>query len=314
MPVEHRKPLAEMISGRHSGILLLGLTPPRLNTPPERVAQIAEATVTRLGGLDLDGVVLYDIDDESDRTDVERPFPYLPTMDPAVFHADWLQALPHPAIIYRCVGKYADDDFRNWLGSGNPRLAATVFVGPSTGQKATRTSLPRAHEVRGELRPDLAVGGVAITERYKRREDEHRRMLAKQARGCTFFVTQVVYDADATKSLLSEYYYACTDEVPTVPIIFTLSVCGSLKTLEFLQWLGVDVPRWLENALRHDLDPLERSFRQCVAIAEELIAFCQELGLPYGFNVESVSIRKAEIEASVRLAERVRELLDASRQ
>jgi len=34
--------------------------------------------------------------------------------------------------------------------------------------------------------------------------------------------------------------------------------------------------------------------------------FCRRLGAPYGFNVESVSIRRTEIDASVRLAERLR--------
>jgi hypothetical protein len=41
-----------------------------------------------------------------------------------------------------------------------------------------------------------------------------------------------------------------------------------------------------------------------------LAGHCRELELPFGFNVESVSIRKAEIEASVALAAHLREVLD----
>ena len=77
------------------------------------------------------------------------------------------------------------------------------------------------------------------------------------------------------------------------------------KTLEFLKWLGVDIPRWLENTLRHSADPLEDSYREALAMARDLKSFCEHLGMPYGFHVESVSIRKAEIEASVRLATRL---------
>ena len=40
-------------------------------------------------------------------------------------------------------------------------------------------------------------------------------------------------------------------------------MCGSLKTLAFLHWLGVNVPRWLENTLRHAADPLAESYEQC---------------------------------------------------
>jgi hypothetical protein len=75
--------------------------------------------------------------------------------------------------------------------------------------------------------------------------------------------------------------------------------------LEFLRWLGVTVPRWIENELRHADDTLDASYEQAVATAVDLIAFCRRLGVPFGLNVESVSIRKAEIEAAVRLAARL---------
>ena len=91
--------------------------------------------------------------------------------------------------------------------------------------------------------------------------------------------------------------------LPPVPIVFTFSVCGSLKTLEFLGWLGVDVPRWIQNDLRHADDTLEESYEHSLRAARELIRYCRHMGVPFGVNVESVSIRLAEIEASVRLAE-----------
>jgi 5,10-methylenetetrahydrofolate reductase len=134
--------------------------------------------------------------------------------------------------------------------------------------------LGEAHALRDQLRPELALGAVAITERYSRRGDEHRRMLTKQTRGCSFFISQVIYDVDATRSLISDYFYSCADGgLPPRPVIFTLSVCGSMKTLDFLKWLGVDVPRWLENSLQRSPDPLTDSFRHCVTSAQNLIHF-----------------------------------------
>jgi hypothetical protein len=41
---------------------------------------------------------------------------------------------------------------------------------------------------------------------------------------------------------------------------------------------------------------------QAVATAVELIDFCRRLDVPFGINVESVSIRREEIEAAVELA------------
>jgi hypothetical protein len=79
-----------------------------------------------------------------------------------------------------------------------------------------------------------------------------------------------------------------------------------MKTLDFMRWLGVDVPRWIENDLKHAADPLEASYHQALVAATELISFCRTLGMPFGINVESVSIRRVEIDASVRLAAELR--------
>jgi hypothetical protein len=286
--------------------LLFALTPPRLTTEPEHARQIAAKTLERLRPVGIDGLVLYDIDDESDRNPEERPFPFLPTMDPADYLARDLVGLEVPAIVYRVVSKYPEQQLQSWLSEQAPTQALSVFVGASSREKPVATSLPRAYELRSEVRPDLLLGGVAIPERHARGGTEHLRLLAKQAAGCSFFVTQIVYDVNAAKDLVSDYHYECAGRgLKPAPIVFTFSVCGSVKTLEFVQWLGVDVPRWIENELRHAEDTLEASYDQAVATAVELIAFCRRVGVPFGVSVESVSIRQVEIDASVRLATRL---------
>ncbi|NUT32041.1 MAG: 5,10-methylenetetrahydrofolate reductase [Hamadaea sp.] len=308
--VTARPPLRTLLADAREGALLFGITPPRQSASPEKIGEVAAVTLARLEPLDLDGLVLYDIDDESDRNPDERPFPYLPTMDPATFHADHLAGWDRPVVVYRCVGKYAEPELRSWLHASDPEKVLSVFVGASSRDKAVHTALPRAQELRREVRPELLLGGVAITERYVDGRDEHLRLLAKQESGCAFFITQVIYDVDSTKSMLSDYYYACAERgVAPRPILFTLSVCGSLKTLAFLKWLGVGIPRWLENSLRHAPEPLAESYAHCLATARELSAFCRRLGLPFGFHIESVSIRKVEIDASVELAAEVGALL-----
>jgi hypothetical protein len=298
--------LHRSIAARSGEFLLFAVTPPRLATSPPEAAEIGRVTLERLRPLAIDGLVLYDIDDESDRNPDERPFPFLPTMDPADYLDRDLAQLEVPAIVYRAVGKYGEDRLRSWLAEQDPSEALTVFVGSSSREKATLTSLARAYELRDQIQPELLLGGVAIAERHTRQGDEHLRLIAKQAAGCSFFITQIVYDVNAAKNLISDYHHECAvQNLEPVPIVFSFSVCGSLKTLEFLQWLGVTVPRWIENELRHADDTLDASYEQAVATAVDLIVFCRRLGVPFGLNVESVSIRKAEIEASVRLATRL---------
>lgn len=303
--------LAERLLARESGLLLYGMTPPRLAAATEDVQRLADLTSERLARIRPDGVILYDIDDEPGRTGTARPFPYLPTLDPADFLDRHLGGWAGSAIVYRAVSKYDREELAAWLAAQDAGRVLTVFVGAASAGSVPRTSLAAAQALRAEHRPDLTLGGVAIPERHTATGHEHERLIAKQRAGCSFFVTQVVYDAEAAKNLVSDYRYRCDDlGLEPRPVIFTLSVCGSLKTLEFLSWLGVHVPRWLENDLRHSGDTLADSFDACLATARELARFCTRLGVPFGFNVESVSVRRAEIEATVALAEAVRGLLD----
>lgn len=302
--------LIHRIESGQGEFLLFALTPPSLSTDPARTQEIADSTIERLQPLDLDGVILYDIDDESERNPEERPFPFMPTIDPASYRAEQFASWQKPVIVYRAVSKYAPDELRQWISAQDPEKSMTVLVGAPSSSKAGRTSLAEAQALRGETNPSLLMGGVAIPERHSRRDDEHLRLLAKQDAGCRFFVTQVVYDVNAAKNLVSDYHYECRARgVSPVPLVFTFSACGSMKTLSFLRWLGVDVPRWIANDLEHAADPLEASYQQSLANASELIDFCRGLDMPFGINVESVSIRKVEIETSVRLAEHLRKKL-----
>ena len=291
------------IAQRDSEFLLFALTPPRATVSDDRAREIARITLQRLESVVPDGLVLYDIDDESDRNPDERPFPFLPTRDPADYFDHYLASSGLPAVVYRAVGKYPEDELRSWMAGVRTDRVMSVFVGASSREKTVATSLRRAQALRAEARPELLMGGVAIPERHTRSGNEHLRLLAKQEAGCTFFITQVVYDLNATKNLLSDYLLACEqrDTCP-VPVVLTFSVCGSLKTLEFLQWLGVDVPRWMLNDLRRADDTLDASYHQALATATDLIEYCRRIGVPFGLNVESVSNRREEIEASVRLA------------
>ena len=243
--------LIRRIESGKGEFLLFALTPPRLATDRDQVQEIADATLARLRPLDLDGLILYDIDDEKARNPAERPFPFTPTLDPTDYLTGHLGTWPTPVIVYRAVGKYAPTDLGAWLSAQDPARLMTVLVGAASSSASARTSLASAQTLRREVNPALRLGGVAIPERHSRREDEHLRLLAKQDAGCCFFVTQVVYDINAAKNLLSDYHYECRARgVAQAPLVFTFSVCGSMKTLDFLRWLGVDVPRWIENDLK----------------------------------------------------------------
>jgi hypothetical protein len=291
-----------------TGIRLYGIAPPKLASDPERLREIAAQQVFRLRQLAPEGVVVYDIQDEPGRSGQARPFPFLPTVDPEVYARDSLAELAIPKIVYRCVGAHPRETFANWLDGVRSRAGRhlTVFVGAPRG-RSHQPSLPLAEAYAlARAAPNLVLGGIAIAERHVAKEDEHQRMLTKQDHGCRFFITQSVYDAGSTKSLLSDYALASQEcGRSPAPVVLTFSPCGSVRTLEFMKWLGISFPRWLENELRHSADTLERSVDLCESVFTDVQNFAREKRLPIGINVESVSIRKAEIDASLELYRRL---------
>ena len=301
---------AQLLAGTRDGVLLYGLTPPRGTTTPEQADAIAEAALARLRSVHVDGLILYDVDAEADRSSTPRPFPFMPMMDPSVFLDRYLAGWAGPVVVYRVVGKYTGDELSAWLSEADRDRVLTVLVGAASRRQVVRTSLPEAYRRRAALSRPPRLGGVVIAERHADAGGEHERMLRKQDAGCEFFVSQVCYDLDHTRNLLSDYAYGCWDQgLDPRPVVLTVAPCGSMKTLEFMSWLGIDIPGWLRTEITRSGDPLTASYEQCVVNARALIAFCRRLGLPFGVNVESLTNRKIEIDASIDLVREIRNLL-----
>ncbi len=292
--------------------LLYSITPPKQHQDAETLSRIAQVQLARIQQLEIQGLILYDIQDETDRTEAERPFPFLPTVDPYYFAETFLADLMIPKIIYRCVGKHTASDFAHWLKLMKNGEYYTVLVGAASRLQAQSLTLGEAYDLKSRINPELRLGGVAIPERHRRQATEHLRLLAKQRNGCTFFVTQAVYDVQLSKDMLSDYYYTSSEQASGLsPLIFTFSICGSLKTLAFMKWLGVSFPKWIENELTHAHDIIEDSFNLCLNSIKQLIEFSRAKHIPIGFNIESVSNRKEEIDASVQLVNATRKIINS---
>ncbi len=298
--------LIDKIKNRASGIVLYGMTPPKQGTDPDRLAEIAARQIERLRPLKIDGLVIYDIQDEASRTAKARPFPFLATLDAYAYARDYLAALPVPKIIYRAVGKYTESELSRFLREAPADRYLSVFVGAASKTQAVTLSMSEAYALKARTDSALLLGGVTIPERHDVKGDEHIRVFNKIDRGCSFFISQGVYDVNASKNLLSEYYYQGREQGRALaPIIFTLTPCGSLKTLQFMKWLGISIPRWLENDLTHSRDILQASVDFCEQAWRELKHYADEKGIPIGCNIESVAIRKVEVEASIELLRRI---------
>jgi len=74
------------------------------------------------------------------------------------------------------------------------------------------------------------------------------------------------------------------------------------------KWLGVRIPRWIENDIINSIDTLNKSVEHAVTIVQDVMTFAIGKGIPFGCNIESISIKKDEVIASFDLVNRINRL------
>lgn len=293
--------LKEKIKANQAGVILYGLTPPSLDTPPSKIEQIATLQLQRLENSHFDGLVIYDLQDEKERNKDKRTFDFRDTLEPLEYYKKYLKQ-KHNAVIYKAVSKYNEEELEQFFTQNNEIIS--VFVGASSKNDTPKTNLNDAYKLKEKF--SITLGGICIPERHMSKKDEQLRVLNKINKGCEFFISQAVCNVNNAKIFLSDYARVC-EEIggKKVPIIFTFTPCGDAKTMSFMRWLGIDVPRSFEQRLLHSSNPLEMSLKTSLESFEELFLFGRELGISVGANVESISRKRVEIEASISLLDQI---------
>ena len=198
----------------HRGLYLYGTTPPRQGSSPEKLYAIAEKLTARLSNLNLDAINVYDVQDEEGRTQIARPFPFLPMVDGREY-ARILNNLTGKDIInYKCVVHHPREGFPAWLDQSYQQfgLRYLTFVGGSTSKMAyPGPTLSQAAQMTAAHKYDFVFGGVTIAERHISKGNEHLKLIEKSRWGMKFFTSQVVYQPKATIELLQDYSQQCQE-------------------------------------------------------------------------------------------------------
>ncbi len=293
-------------------VLLYGTTPPRHGTPDDQIGAAVEKLAARISGLPLDGVVVYDIQDEAGRTHQPRPFPFARTVDPRRYARLLTEHSGRPAIAYKALGTTTEPAWREWLVETRKSFAIeflSVVGRPTSGVKYPM-ALSRAIRIAAAPSSGLTIGGVVIAERHTDERSESARLLAKSVEGCGYFISQTVYHAPPTQALLRDYLRDCRGAgVEPRRVVLTFSPCGREKTLAFIRWLGVNVAPETERAILDAARPLAKSIEICCDNLRRILDQPYADKLPLGVNVESVSINRDEIDASIDLFHALREVL-----
>ncbi len=295
--------LAEKLSKRDLGVYLIGTTPPKEETDDETMRGIAQKLLARLGNSEYDGMIVYDIQDESTRISTPRPFPFSRTRDPREYAKLISELNGLETITYNSVAQGSRAEFNSWLEQTATEFDQTniVLVG-SPAAISAKMSLSEAYETAKEAATPLRLGGVSIAERHIKKGDEHLRLIEKQRQGCSYFISQAVYNPQATIDMLTAYARECREQgIEPARIILTFTPCGSTKTLEFMRWLGISIPEATGYRILDAENPLLESQRICYANLRQILSAVIPLDLPLGLNIESLTNRKEEIDAAITL-------------
>ena len=135
---------------------------------------------------------------------------------------------------------------------------------------------------------DIFCGGIAIPSR----KDESKNLIRKSEHGSEFFTTQVLYDAENIIKMINNYQSRC-NELDTFPrrILLSFAPVSSQKNIEFLKWLGVEIPDDTERYLKGRPGSMtERSLDVAVEVLNEILDFItvNNLKVPVGLNVEHI--------------------------
>jgi hypothetical protein len=282
---------------------MTGVTPPLEGTDATATYEAAESFVSKSRGLACDGYIVYDIQEEAGRTPEPRPFPFRKLGDPGEFANALNKASKGmmESVVYKCVAETkSEGEFASWLREATRGTKAYNLVGgASSSRDYSGPTIARAAEMLKECDKRCAFGGVTIAERHIKKGNEHETLCAKTAAGAEWFISQAIYDADATIKLVNDYGAECAKRgIKPKRIVLTFAPCGREKTMKFIKWLGCSVPESVEAEILGADNPAQKSVELLVAMCTRIIEETKASNVPLGVSVESVSIFKNEKEAA----------------
>jgi 5,10-methylenetetrahydrofolate reductase len=311
--VKNESELKARYNDIHRGVYFIGTTPPKSDTPLEEVESIAGKLLERVSDIDFDGLIVYDIQDENSRTSKPRPFPFKSTHDTRLYSSLLNKKSKRPVITYKSVIQSDAEAFDEWANEAWETYGVkdVVLVGSPSKKNNISLSLENAYKTLVNNQHDFFIGGVTIAERHASKGNEHERLIEKHHQGCNFFISQAIYNPQATIDMLTRYAIECKNEgVKPQRLILTFSPCGSKKTLEFIDWLGVSVPEATSLRILNANNSLYESIRICVNSLQQILDAVLPYDLPLGLNIESLTNRKEEIDGSILLYKLLRSKMD----
>ena len=253
----------------------------------------AETISSLLSQTHIDAINIPEVHDEIGRGD--RPVTNQKRGEPREFGMLLQDSVGIEAIINRVVVHEPYDEQMRWIEETNTtyEIENMIIVGgesskvdyPGPTVNEMLQSIAKRSNSNGG---DIFCGGIAIPSR----KDESKNLIRKSEHGSEFFTTQVLYDAENIIKMIKNYQSRC-NELDTFPrrILLSFAPVSSQKNIEFLKWLGVEIPDDTERYLKGRPGSMtERSLDVAVEVLNEILDFItvNNLKVPVGLNVEHI--------------------------
>jgi len=253
----------------------------------------AETISSLLSQTHIDAINIPEVHDEIGRGD--RPITNQKRGEPREFGMLLQDIVGIEAIINRVVVHEPYDEQIRWIDETNItyEIENMIIVGgesskvdyPGPSVNEMLQTIARRYNSNGG---DIFCGGIAIPSR----KDESKNLIRKSEHGSEFFTTQVLYNAENIIKMINNYQSRC-NELDTFPrrILLSFAPVSSQKNIEFLKWLGVEIPDDTERYLKGRPGSMtERSLDVAVEVLNEVLDFItvNNLKVPVGLNVEHI--------------------------
>jgi len=291
--------LKTKILNPHIPVSFFEMVPPVAGKPEALDSAVAE--IARIQHL-ADAINLPEIHDES--RGAERTFKFVERIEPRVLGRNIRQQFNLDVVLNRCV-VYQPDQLR-WFQETQDQFGIRNFI--LVGGESSRIEYPGPSVVQTsrEVRAaglQVALGGISIPSRAH----EPDRIRRKVAEGLCFFTTQVLFDSNDIVWLVQRLNGL------EARIFLSFAPVSHHRDIDFLRWLGADVPADLDRFLingtpeekpAHDS---EDAFERCLNLAQRILMDVFDNlppdPPPLGINIEHINRRN--LSSAVRMLEKL---------
>lgn len=283
--------LREKILKPRRPVVIYEILPPRI--VDGTIEDYVEKISTLLSQTHIDAINIPEVHLEETRG--KRPIEERLRAEPREFGRLIQDSVGIEAIINRVTVLEKEEAQREWFRSTylDYGIENIVLVGGESGKitypgpSVTESSriiedLNNKHEL------EIFCGGISLPSRTV----ESKRMVRKSNSGIEFFTTQVLYDSDDICKMLGHYSELCrVNKLIPKRVLLSFAPISTKKNLDFLKWLGVEIPSETEAYLIEDNKETKgRSIEVSLGVLEDILNYISkhEIVIPIGLNVEHI--------------------------